>query len=332
MINNLGTLVSQPTQEILDFFTPVEGQNALYFGKIRNGKTYAATADIISLLKRGEIVYANWQINFDDYDERDHLFPSLMKFLAFKKYYYKFSKENFHYFDPDNIDVPLLGRLVNVHVFIDEGQWLFNSHVREKADDPIAIEKRKLILHGGHYCRSLNVITQRSTNVFPDIRSQINVWYYCEKKFSLGRINIFQRSEIQNMVGNEPDMEAIEHTKVYFGKKEIYNAYNTHAMRGDDAIEMQPIYEVYALTGSDRLNLLLAFVPFVGRFIRRRKHKAIKQLRMTVEEYPRTFKGFIAYALGLRVKPRIAAQMKDKMDWTSLRPKGKSEPESPDLI
>jgi hypothetical protein len=295
---SFGLKIEEPTQEILDFFAPVEGNNCLYFGRVRNGKTYSATADIIELLKRGEIVYANWDITFKDYDERQNFFVVFLKFVTGYKYFYKFTKDNFHYFEPDKVDPVFLSRLVGVHIFIDEGQWLFNSHIRDKAEDEVAIAKRKLILHGGHYCRSLNVITQRTTNVFPDIRSQIAIWYHCEKKFSLGRLIIFQRSEIQDMKQGEPDMEAVIHTKVYFGKKEVYDAYNTHAMRESDAIEEEPVYEVYALTGSQRLNLLLAFVPFVGRFIRQRKAKAVKQ---PMSEYPQTLKGFVYYVLGIRL-------------------------------
>ena len=56
--NSLGEKVTEPTQDILDFFAPLEGDNCLYFGRVRNGKTYSATADILDLLKRGEIVYA----------------------------------------------------------------------------------------------------------------------------------------------------------------------------------------------------------------------------------------------------------------------------------
>jgi len=70
-MKNFGTPMQEVTSEIYNLFAPVEGLNAVYYGKVRNGKTYAATADIIELLQRGEIVYANWNISFEGFDERE---------------------------------------------------------------------------------------------------------------------------------------------------------------------------------------------------------------------------------------------------------------------
>jgi len=265
-----GTLVQKKTSEIYDLFEPVEGFNKVYYGRVRNGKTYAATADIIELLKRGEIVYANWEIKFDDYDERTDFWTVFLKFVSGRKYFYKFDSSNFHYFHPDSIDIEFLGKLVGVHVFIDEGQWIFNSHIREKAEDPEAVAKRRLILHGGHYCRSLNVITQRPINLFKDIRSQINIWYKCEKRLQFGRFILFQRWEYQDMKNDEPDEEfPVGRPKTYVASDKIFNAYNTHGMRGDDAIVEPPVFDAYVTTRLDRFFLLLSF--FVPRWSRKLK-------------------------------------------------------------
>lgn len=318
---SLGLKIEEPTQEILESFKAVEGNNYLYFGRVRNGKTYSATADIIDLLKRGEIVYANWDIKFDDYDERTSLLAVFMKFVAGKRHFYKFSKKNFHYFRPDDVDPIFLGKLVSVHVFIDEGQWLFNSHIRDRAEDEYAVAKRKLILHGGHYCRSLSVITQRPMNVFPDIRSQIAIWYHCEKKFQLGRFIIFSRSEIQDMKNNEPDLEAVLRTKVYFGRRSIYEAYNTHAMRDDDAIESVPDFEVFQLNFWDRLRLLISFLPFASRIMRERKVEPFMVNRkISNKDYPRTLKGFVWYLLGREwVSPSLVENSVFSKSETGLR-------------
>lgn len=230
------------TEEILELFAPVEGQVSFYYGRIRNGKTYAATSDILDLLRRGEVVYANWNIDFQGFDERDSLTYLFFKWLFGKRHFYDIKKSNFHYFHPDDIDIITLGKLVNVHIFIDEGQWIFNSHVR--FPDP---EKQKLILHNGHYCRSLNIISQRPSNVFKDMRSQMNVWYKCEK-FTLGPIVLFHRSEIQDMKDDMPDEEKILGRKMYMLDKKVAKAYSTHAMREKDAVEMIPDFDVYRLT------------------------------------------------------------------------------------
>jgi hypothetical protein len=239
-------------QKILSFFHTVEGMNTVYYGKVRNGKTYSATADIWELLDRGEIVYANWLIKWPGYDERQQKVKCFLKMLVGQKTVFHYLPENFHYFSPDDIDVAFLGKLVGVHLFIDEGQWLFNSQVRHQDD-----EKRKLILHGGHYCRTLNVITQRTTNVFKDIRSQINIWYKVEKKFTIGSLIMFQRWEFQEMKNDEPDEEKPEgHPKTYFGRKKIFQSYDTHGMRSADAIEPDRAITVFEFSRKDFMRLI----------------------------------------------------------------------------
>jgi len=257
------------TGEILNLFKPVEGQTAFYYGRIRNGKTYSATADILELLKRGEVVYANWKLNLDDFDEREHFGTALMKFVFGKKLFFKYKKENFHYFSPDSIDIEFLGKLVGVHLFIDEGQWIFNSHTRDKSDDPIAIAKRRLILHGGHYCRSLNVITQRPVNIFKDVRSQIHIWYKCEKLLSFGRFILFRRQSYEFMKDDLPDEDQpTGRPKIYVADPKIFEAYNTHGMRREDAIERIANFTAYELTRWQQLKMLLSRLLPRGRAIK----------------------------------------------------------------
>jgi hypothetical protein len=253
MQNILGTALSKDVQEeIYSLFYPVEGLNCVYYGKVRNGKTYSATCDIIELLERGEIVYANWDIDFDDYDERSSFTRVLWKLFFRKKYFYKFKKENFHAFHPDEIDIAFLGKLVGVHLFIDEGQWIFNSHLKDQ--DP---DKRKLILHGGHYCRTLNVITQRPVNIMKDIRSQVAIWYKCVKRFSFGSFILFQRWEYQDMKDDLPDEDMpVGRPKTYVGSQDVFRRYNTHGMRTDSAIEPVRAMEVYRLNWWSKVKLL----------------------------------------------------------------------------
>jgi len=258
----VGSLVEQKTAEIYALFTPVEGFNTVHFGKVRNGKTYTATADILELLKRGEIVYANWRINFKGFDERESFPIALVRYFFGKKYFYKFDDRNFHYIDTNSPDlIQTLNKLVGVHVFIDEGQWIFNSHL--KSDDP---DKRRLILEGGHYCRSLNVITQRPMNILKDIRSQINIWYKCEKRLVIFGQILFVRYEIEDMKDDVPidpfdnEGKLIVPSKHYWAKKEVYTAYETHAMRRDDAIYIDPEFEVYETTYFQRLALVYSFM------------------------------------------------------------------------
>ena len=283
-----GTLMQEKTAEIYSIFSPVEGLNTVYYGKVRNGKTYNATADIIELLERGEIVFANWHINFEGFDERASFLHVLLKTVFGKKYFYKFNSGNFHFLDmEDPLLISTLNKLVGVHIFIDEGQWIFNSHL--KTDDP---DKRRLILEGGHYCRSLNVITQRPMNIMKDIRSQINIWYKCSKKFQWGNFIMFQREEIQDMKDDVPDEdpEVRRPTKVYRAKKKVFDSYSTHAMRRPDAIVVPLDFDVYQTSVIDRLSMLISF------FVPKRLRALSARLNVRQRELPRETKK--SYSLG----------------------------------
>lgn len=266
-----------PTQEIWDLFAPKEGFNSVYYGKTRNGKTRTATADIIELLSRGEVVYANWFIDISAFDERTSRPILWVKLLTRNSYLYKFDRTNFYYFHPDEIDVLFLGKLVGVHLFIDEGQWIFNSHIRDGASDPLTIAKRKLVLHGGHYCRSLNVITQRPSNILKDIRSQVNIWYRCVKRLDIFGHILFQRFEIEDMKDDLPiefdsENKPLGKCKTYWVNKKndkVFKAYNTHGMRAKDSIAVKPNFEVYEYKVSKMILLLLnTYLPQKWRFKR----------------------------------------------------------------
>jgi len=250
--SQIGTIHQQRNEEILDLFRAVEGRNAFYYGQVGNGKTSTATADIIELLNRGEIVWANWEVKWDGYDERDSFGRVLLKLFFGKKTFFSFKKENFTYFHPDKLDIAVLGKLVNVHIFIDEGQWIFNSH--DRTDDP---DKRKLILHGRHYCRSLNILSQRPSNVFKDMRSQIHVWYKCEKVLGYP-VLLFRKTEYQDMKDDLPneDDELVVSRRLYFMSQQVQSSYDTHAMRAEDAVEPVSAFDTIDTTFADRVRLL----------------------------------------------------------------------------
>jgi len=48
--------------------------------------------------------------------------------VSWLKRYYEFPRENLHYFDPDDVDVEFLSGLTDCDVYIDEGQWIFDSY------------------------------------------------------------------------------------------------------------------------------------------------------------------------------------------------------------
>jgi len=272
MSQNIG-VKQEINDEILSRFASVEGFNSVYYGKTRQGKTRTATADILELLKRGETVVANWNIEVPEYDERTDFMAVFVRFIFRKDLFFKYKKENFYYIDPIKLidgtgeqNVSWLNKLVDAHVFIDEGQWVLPS--LDRSFSPDVLEKMKLVLHGGHYCRSLNIITQRHQNISKNTRSQINVWHRCVKRFDIFGYILFQRWSIEDMKNDEPvefdeEDRAVGTLKSYLAHKAtdpVFKAYNTHGMREKDAIELPRAFEAYSLTSWDKFKLLVTFL------------------------------------------------------------------------
>jgi len=252
---NVGKKV--PEQELIDLFEPDEGTVNFYYGRIGNGKTYSATADILELLRKGRVVYCNWRIDFAGFDEREHFAYAFMRFLLGRKRFYKFNKENLQYFSPDDVDIKFLGKLTDCEIFIDEGQWIFDSY---KGTD-FSVEKRKLILHTRHFNRSLNIISQRTQALHVTARGQVNRFFKCEKKMSWPFL-IFKRTEYQDMKENDVDEEAEPISeKTYFASSKVLNAYNSKYMRGGVQKSQEVKFEAFDLSFLERFALLLSLLP-----------------------------------------------------------------------
>lgn len=191
-----------PLNDLLDAFTASEGSINMYYGLIGNGKTYAATSDIIDLLKQGKVVYANWRIIVDDFDDRESFFMLFMNLVLFRKRFYKIPcAQNLHFFDPESFNsttelVEWLSKLNDCHIFFDEGQDMFDSYEGTK----FSKAKRRLILHTRHYHRTLNIISQRPTAIQVSARGNVNRFYKCVKLASWPWPR-FARYEFQEMSG-----------------------------------------------------------------------------------------------------------------------------------
>lgn len=244
-----------PRGQLDDLFPAPEGGINLYYGRIGNGKTYNATADILSLLTKGRVVYCNWKIQFDGFDERESKVHVFFKWVGFRRLYFSFPKDNLRYFNPDEMDDPIafLSDLTDCDVFIDEGQWIFDSYEGIK----FSKAKRRLILHTRHYNRSINIITQRTQAIQVSARGQVNRFYKCEKRASWP-VLIFRRTEFSDMVDNDVDEsdESIVSKKTYIASKKIMDAYDTHALR-DKGSSQQVAFQAFSYNFFARTKLLI---------------------------------------------------------------------------
>lgn len=250
--------------ELLEVFSASEGSINMYYGMIGNGKTYAATSDILDLLKQGKVVYANWRIIVEDHDDRESFWHTLFNIVMFRSRFYKLPcAKNLHFFSPeeDRFNAPgsivqWLSTLNDCHIFFDEGQDMFDSY----EGTLFSKAKRRLILHTRHYHRTLNIISQRPTAIQVSARGNVNRFYKCVKIASYPWVR-FARFEFQEMSG-ETVNEAADpiSKKTYWGSNRVFRAYNTDYLAEGIPKSQQVYFEAYDLTFFERLKALYRIV------------------------------------------------------------------------
>jgi len=257
-------------QDLIYVFEASEGSINMYYGLIGNGKTYAATSDILDLLQQGKVVYANWHINVDDYDDRTHFWPLFFNTFLFRKRFYKIPcSKNLHYFDPEQFEstgalTEWLSKLNDCHIFFDEGQDMFDSYEGTR----FSKAKRRLILHTRHYHRTLNIISQRPTAIQVSARGNVNRFYKCVKLASWPWVR-FARYEFQQMSGETVD-ETVDpiSSKNYWGSSSVFNAYNTDYLAEGIEKSQKVYFEAFDLSFKEKISafgdLLLPIVKWVS--------------------------------------------------------------------
>jgi len=276
--------------QILDLIPPYEGALRQYYGRIRNGKTYAATVDVLDDLKNGQVVYCNYPITYDGYDQRQFFFYRLLGFLGLKKIFFHFPKENFYFVDTTDLqNIKLNGvetklnfydwlkNLTSCSIYLDEGHIFYDSYMALK----MKLSDRVAILDTGHYDRTINIISQRPTAIHVVLRANVNQFFKCEKVWDFKlfwnknlRIQRFRKTEFQDVDANDrPDESKIKKLnekthlfedtdeyekavseKFYFGKKKIFSAYDTKYRRGDLKESQKNLGEIWDVSWRDLFN------------------------------------------------------------------------------
>lgn len=261
-------------ESILDFFPIDEGFIDQYFGKIRQGKTYIATADALRDLESGRIVYANWRIKFDGYDERKSYWKRFLALIGLKRYFFYFPPENFHYLPLSNpCEWQKKYGLKNFHevfstltdcvVYLDEGHIVFDSYLLTRMPP----EQRGSILHTAHFNRTIKIISQRPTAIHVTLRANVNRFFQCEKTFDFAGIKVFRKTEYQEMTNDENvDLDQPESSVRYWGHGKIYDAYDTKYLRGDIPANVN-FAEIYFVLARDIYQQLVNFLRlrFAGK-------------------------------------------------------------------
>jgi len=273
------------TSDLVDVFSASEGAIQMYYGMIGNGKTYAATSDILDLLEQGKVVYCNWHIIAQDFDDRENFWLILRNLLFFRKRFYKIPcAKNLHYFDPEQFNstadlVEWLSNLNDCHIFFDEGQDMFDSYEGTK----FAKSKRRLILHTRHYHRTLNIISQRPTAIQVSARGNVNRFYKCVKLFYIPffRVPYFCRYEFQEMTGETVDEDSDPVSKKrYIGNSRVFGAYNTDYLAQGIPKSQRVFFEAFDLSFGERFSAFFVVLrnafPQLRKSIRREASPAKK--------------------------------------------------------
>lgn len=244
-----------------------EGSINLYYGMIRSGKTYGATADIIDLVKQGRVVYATWPIALECFDDRFDFFVSLRNFIFSNPLFLKIDcPANFHFIDAEtgevdgiptfNADDPrayieYLNSLSHCVIFIDEAWRVIDSYKGTSIG-----EVRNLILVTGHKFREVNLIAQRPTSIHVVARGNMGRFYKFEKIATWPWVR-FKRSEYQLMSGETVDeLQEPVSVKTYWAKRAVYEAYNSHFYGNTEPLHKLH-YEAYSLTLAERVKVMV---------------------------------------------------------------------------
>jgi len=262
-VARLGTVV--PEIDLVGLFAGVEGEIDLYYGRIGHGKTYSATSDALDDVMQGNIVWVNWKIEWQGFDERSSFKHLFFKTVFNHKMFFNFPSTNLKQYEisdswavkqgfPAFID--WLEAQTDCIIYADEGHVLLDSYKGIGMD----MKHRVAILHTRHKNRSIKIITQRPTAIHVSARANVNRFYKCEKRMSWPWL-IFKRSEYQDLKSETVD-ESVEpiSTKVYFARKEILNAYDTHYLRAGIPVSNKVEFEAYELSFLERLFALIGAV------------------------------------------------------------------------
>jgi len=275
-----GTRITLDQGQLLDLIGVAAGFLAQIYGKIKNGKTYLATVMAIETANTGQVVYVNWPIEWNGWDERDTFRGKFLGLLG-KKQFKKYPKTNLRFADLSNLEnvkvdgeytgknfYDWFGSLTSCTCFFDEGHIYYDSYLATKMD----MSKRLAILETAHYDRSVYVISQRASAIHAVLRGNINIFYKVEKTYE-GIFGVrFRRIEFQETGADEkPNEERItitnmqtgektfgdyaflENDHYYWGKKKIFKSYNSKYRRLGAGESQANDAEIYNVSYRDNL-------------------------------------------------------------------------------
>lgn len=252
----------KPVQQIR--IPDVEGSIDLIYGGLGGGKTYAATADILSDLHRGVVVFATWPINFKGLDETKSLPALVMGILGFKRRYRKIDESNFHYVPlerlMDDSFIDEIETLTDCVLYVDEGYAarLFDSYRKTN----MGTRQRMAVYGTRHFNRRIVIVAQRPNAIHVSSRSMVNRFFKCSQPFPILHrifgVRLFVKTEYQEMVDETVDETKPIRSKWYFGTPRVYRAYDSKYLRGGREQLYHPKIEEFEISYLTRWQMFLS--------------------------------------------------------------------------
>lgn len=255
--------------DILSLFAPDEGSIDLIYGRIGNGKNTYATKRILDLLNRGMVVYVNYPVRWNGYDERTNFWRVVSYFFGFRRALYVYDRSNLRRIAVDKDFYTNFEKITDAYVFLDEGQAIWDSYVAAK----MSMSTRMAILSGRHFGRTITVISQRPTAIHVTARGNVNRFFRCELLWNIF-FTLFRITEFQDMVNDTVDEEGPVSVKYFFGTKKLFSAFDSKYLR---TIPPQNLANVtaykYSFFGS--FVLLRDLLPLRGRGAKREAERVV---------------------------------------------------------
>jgi len=190
------------------------------------------TVDVLRALKRGELVYTNYRINWTGYDERRSRFQRILLRLGIKKRLKEYPATNLRYIR----QAEDLFKISNATIALDEGYLYFDSYVNTK----LPIKIRHWVLHLRKHHNVVIYTSQRPMQVHKVMRAMTN-YFYELSALRLPGVPLFIRKEFDLGPDETVDNKADPLSRAYyFLRAGIANMYNTDEIIWD-AVEQ---YEV----------------------------------------------------------------------------------------
>jgi len=297
MNDEANTYINNPAfNKLVEALFPVpEGEIDYYYGHIGQGKTTGAVADIIDDLKHGQIVHANFNINWDGFNQSDSFFYLFLGFIGIKKNFFEFEAQNFKFFDTRKMSLQEIYNYIREVqggvIYLDEGHNYFDSYLATKLDPQIKHD----ILTTRHNDRIIKIISQRPTAVHVTARANVNRFFKFERILKFPFL-IFRRTEYQDMKEETVDEEAEPvSTKWYIPSNEILNSFDSKHMRLDLGFVELLDFKVHRYSYSSILKKFFSTiiigiiyrVTFLVRVVKERVH-ALRLTAKLLNEYLHT--------------------------------------------